>query len=74
MFKAAGETRQGEPFLLIGLTEENVKRLKDGKPIPITAAELVVLGLPPMVIGIVYEATEEELKSRIIEAGIEIHE
>lgn len=74
MFKAAGQTASGEPFLLIGLTEENLTRLKDGKPIPISATELVVLGLPELVIGIVYGETEEELKSRIVEAGIEIHE
>lgn len=74
MFKAAGETGVGEPFLLIGLTEENVKRLKDGQPIPISAIEMAVLGLPPMVISIIYGETEEAIKERITGVGIEIHE
>lgn len=44
--------------VILGLSEENVKRLKDNQPIKINLKDM---GLPDQVIYIVYGATEEAL-------------
>lgn len=64
MIKGRGKTRSGEPFVLIGLSDENWRRLRTGgdeglgQPIRFNLREL---GLPPMVVAIVGGKTEEGL-------------
>lgn len=40
MIKALGETKDGKPLLLLGLTKKNCELLLDGKPIKIDLSEL----------------------------------
>lgn len=57
MIKATMQSKEGKNILLLGLSEENVKRLKENKPIHINGSEI---GLSNDVI-IMYGETEEHL-------------
>lgn len=60
MMIARGECNGG-PFLLLGLSAENIKRLVDGKPIRISR-ETHGDGIPESwTIGIIYGETERQL-------------
>jgi hypothetical protein len=58
VIKGAGQTGDGQPLLLLGLSEENMARLVAGEPILIRAEELVALGVPAMQVVICYGKTE----------------
>jgi hypothetical protein len=58
VIKGAGATGDGQPLLLLGLSEENMARLVAGEPILIRAEELVALGVPAMQVVICYGKTE----------------
>lgn len=58
MIKARGETAEGTPLLLIGLSGENVTRLAAGEPIVFDTSEI---GLPPMQVIVMYGRTEQEI-------------
>lgn len=68
MIKAAGKAGDGKRLLLLGLSDENVKRLKADQPILIKAEDLAELGFQDMHIAIVYGSTEEEIMERIQES------
>jgi len=57
MIKATMQTNEGKNIVLLGLSEENVKRLKENKPIHVNGNEL---GLDHDVI-IMYGQTEQHL-------------
>lgn len=61
MIKAAGQTGDGKPLLLLGLSGENITRLVAGEPINITSAWMVEMGLPELTIALVYGRTEEAI-------------
>lgn len=61
MIKGAGATGDGQPLLLLGLSEENMARLVAGEPILIRAEELVALGVPAMQVVICYGKTESAI-------------
>lgn len=42
MIRAASRKQTGEPVILLGVTEENVNRLKEGKPIRVDLAQFEV--------------------------------
>ena len=46
MIKATGRNTTDDPVLMLGLSRNNTQALLDGRPIRITAAELVTMGLP----------------------------
>ena len=54
MVKFAG-TKDGVPFVGLGISRINTQKLKEGKPILVHLADL---GLPPMEIFIFYGKTE----------------
>jgi len=57
MIKATMRTKEGKDILLLGLSGENVRRLKDGKPIHINGSEM---GLGNDIV-IMYGETEAHL-------------
>lgn len=44
MLKAKGKLEDGRPLLVIGLCHENLRRLKQGKPIKFDLAEVGMFG------------------------------
>jgi hypothetical protein len=73
VIKASSRTALGEPFLFLGLSGENITRLVAGEPIVIASAQLRELGLPPMVIGIGYGRTEDDIRAQIEAHGVVLH-
>ena len=68
MIKAKGAFADGTKFMLFGLSEGNIKLLKEGKPILVDLAEI---GLPHMgKVFIVYGETEEAITKQFKEAGL----
>lgn len=56
----------GDTGLLIGLSEENVKRLKAGQPI---AFDMSAVGLPPGRCVIIYGQTEDRIAKDLADGG-----
>ena len=69
MIKAAGNTGDGKPLLLVGLSGENITRLVAGEPINITAANMVEMGMPELTLAIVYGKTEEVILGELRRQG-----
>lgn len=69
MIKASGETSDGSPLLLIGLSHENLTRLVANEPIMFKTAEL---GLPGMTVVVMAGRTEEEMADLIRGHGIDV--
>ena len=75
MIKARGRDGDGNPAVIIGITDENWKRLRTGgdegigQPIMF---DLRQLGLPPMKIVILGGKTEEGLEGLVVEFFMEI--
>lgn len=65
MIKAVSETPNG-PFILFGLSEENLSRLRKGQPILVRLSELGLEGQ----VGIFYGETEEEMVRLLREQGL----
>lgn len=70
MIKGAGQTGDGQPLLLLGLSAENMARLVGGEPILIRAEELVALGMPAMQVVICCGKTEAALLQQLRELGL----
>lgn len=60
---------RADNLIVFGLSEENVKRLKEGRPIFFDGAELV---LPGMKFAIIYGTTEQQMEQDLINAGFRI--
>lgn len=70
MIKATGRQADGKPFVLLGLSRENCRRLLEGQPIKIDMADL---GQPERgTVLICAGETEEAVKRELIEAGLEL--
>jgi hypothetical protein len=70
MIKAGGVTKDGRPLLLLGLSEENVRRLQLGQPIDLDTAELRTEAhqdYPSMLVVIFAGKTEESMAAEIKE-------
>ena len=68
MIKARGESKDGRPFIWLGLSAENCRRLLAGQPIRIdtqepTPAGLAIAGGP--VVVLVAAQTEAEIQAAI---------
>jgi hypothetical protein len=74
VIKASSRTALGEPFLFLGLSGENITRLAAGEPIAITSAQMRQLGLPPIVIGIHYGRTEDDIRAELQAHGVVLRE
>ena len=61
MIKAVGQLH-GKPLLILGLTHEDVRRLKRGEPIVLQAE---AFGLAPMRIALIHGATEASLAADV---------
>ncbi len=74
MIKGRG-THQGRPLLVIGLTDENMRRLRQGgdeglgEPIRFNTSEL---GLQPMTIVIMAGKSEEGIRAILAEFGFRL--
>lgn len=70
MIKGAGQTGDGQPLLLLGLSGENMARLVAGEPILIRAEELASLGVPAVQVVICYGKTESAILKELQYFGI----
>lgn len=71
MIKATGETKTGEPFLLLGLSGENVTRLTAGEPVNVSADDMAEMGLPRMQVVIHYGRTEQAIVDEFRRYGVD---
>lgn len=62
MIKASGRTGDGRPFVILGLSGENMTRLMADEPIVLDLAEL---GLPSTVITIIGGRTEDVILAQL---------
>jgi hypothetical protein len=62
MIKATGTRGNGKPFVLVGITGENVTRIVAGEPLKINLGDV---GLDDIEIAVVYGKTEAELVAQI---------
>lgn len=67
MIKARGQTGDGTPLVVLGLSGENVARLMAKEPIRLNLADL---GLPPTVVVIIGGRTEDEITVDLQTAGL----
>lgn len=67
MIKAAGQTGDGKPLVILGLSGENMTRLMAHEPIRFDLAEL---GLPSTVVVIVGGRTENDIADELVEHGL----
>jgi hypothetical protein len=82
MIRAIAETDDGSMLILLGITEGNVKRLKEGKPISISLGELLVQAMKDegerprgdLKLAISYQRTHVEVVKEWLAAGIPIDE
>lgn len=58
MIKTLARDSKGQPFVIIGLSGENITRLVANEPIQINLADI---DLPPLHIAIIYGRTEADL-------------
>lgn len=65
MIRAVGHGPNNEPLILLGLSDENIRRLRDGQPIHVLLSEL---GLDVHV-AIFYGETEEQMARDLEAAG-----
>lgn len=65
MIKAAGE-HNGRPFMLLGLSGENVTRLAAGEPIAFDGDQLGYAGK----VVIVYGKTEQDITAQLRQHGL----
>ena len=72
MIKGRIQTKNGGATLLLGLSRTNCERLLDNKPILVTKAMLVALGLPGVTeIVLIAGETEESIVADMEHAGFE---
>lgn len=62
MIKASGKTGDGRPFVLLGLSGENVTRIVAGEPIKLNLKDL---GLDDIEVAIVYGKTESDIVDQL---------
>lgn len=66
VIKASGQTADGKPLLILGLSGENMTRLMADEPIRLNLADL---DLPEIVVVIVGGRTEDAIAERLAAAG-----
>jgi hypothetical protein len=72
MLKFTARSGDGRPLLMLGITDENVARLKAGKPILVKADDVAAMGLPAIAVAIQYGATEQAILDDIMDQGVKI--
>lgn len=70
MIKAAGRDGNGRPLLVLGITAENVAKLKQGDPILIRSEQMGRLGLPELSLVICYGDTEGNIIAELEAQGL----
>lgn len=69
MLKAVSKMKDGRPFLILGVSGENLTRLVAGEPVTV---DVGALGgdMPPLQIAIMYGKTEEVIADQLRAAGL----
>jgi hypothetical protein len=67
VIKATGRTGDGRPFVLLGLSGENITRLMADEPITV---DLAAMGLPAIEVVIVAGRTEEDIVEKLRTQGL----
>lgn len=62
MIKASGKTGDGRPFVLLGLSGENVTRMVAGEPVKLNLKDV---GLDDIEVAIVYGKTESDIVEQL---------
>jgi len=72
MIRMTGQTRGGEPALLLAVTAANVEHLKSGRVLTIQAAEMRQMGLPACQVSIFYGETARDIAAMLREQGCDV--
>lgn len=72
MIKLTGQGAYGRPVLILGLSDENVRRLTGDQPVLIRGHELRSMGLPDIDIAIVHGETEEAILDYFRHLGVQV--
>jgi len=67
MIKFTAKTGDGRDLIMIGLSELNIEKLKQGMPIAIEGKDL---GMPTLMVSIFYGKTEKDMYNELKAAGI----
>ena len=70
MIKASSKTSDGKTLLVLGITPENVRRMKAGHPILVDGSEV---GIDNLLVTIMFGQTERSIVAEIRSHGIETH-
>ena len=73
MFKARGQTNDGRPVIVIGLSYGNLDRLRGGEPIEFNLSEIGLTGGCIILAGKTEDAILKELTGVALEAGVPVH-
>lgn len=74
MIKAAGSAGDGTPLLLLGLADENLRRLRAGEPVHIRAADLALMGLPGIELVITHGKDEAAVLTALSAHGVQVRD
>jgi hypothetical protein len=66
VLKAKAQDRQGNPVFIFGLSDENIARLRQGKPILIDMKEMGSVGKVLIYSGATEEQMEAEMKKYLV--------
>lgn len=66
MITAGGGDDQGRKLLLLGLTEKNLQRLRNGEPIDVPRAGLEKAGLAELRVIVVYGETNDDIFRQVV--------
>jgi hypothetical protein len=69
MVKAGANGADGKRIVILGITEENVRRLRDGKPIHVHGDEV---GAPDVTIFIMYGKDNKDVARQLEETGFRL--
>lgn len=72
MIKFTAKAKDGLPLLALGITDENVTRLRAGLPVHVAPADLQQMGLPAMHITIMHGADERAIIHDLRENGVDL--
>jgi hypothetical protein len=72
VIKFTAKSKDGRPLLALGITDENVTRLRAGLPAYVSPVDLQQMGLPPMHLMIVHGADERAIIHDLRQGGIDL--
>jgi hypothetical protein len=72
MIKVRGQTTDGQPIIVIGLSHENLRRLKRGEPIDFDLSEIGLTGGCIILAGKTEKAILKQLTDVAQKAGVDV--